>query len=88
VDVCERTLRELGFRQFRVRHHDTVCRIEVEPSDFPRLLDARAVVLERFRAAGYTYVSLDIEGFRSGKMNDLIRFGRPEGSVREVTGAG
>jgi uncharacterized protein len=88
VDACERTLRELGFRQFRVRHHDTVCRIEVEPSDFPRLLDARAVVLERFRAAGYTYVSLDIEGFRSGKMNDLIRFGRPEGSVREVTGAG
>ncbi|MBM3495488.1 MAG: ATP-dependent sacrificial sulfur transferase LarE [Armatimonadetes bacterium] len=76
VDACERTLRELGFRQFRVRHHDTVCRIELAPADFGRLLEARDVVLDRFREAGYTYVTLDIEGFRSGKMNDVIRFGR------------
>lgn len=74
VDACERCLRELGFRQFRVRHHDTVCRIEVLAEDFGRLLDHRDVILERFRANGYTYVTLDIEGFRSGKMNDVIRF--------------
>ncbi len=74
VDACERCLRELGFRQFRVRHHDTVCRIEVLPEDFGRLLDHRDAILERFRANGYTYVTLDIEGFRSGKMNDVIRF--------------
>ena len=74
VDACERFLRALGFRQFRVRHHDTVCRIEVLPEDFLRLLDQREAVLAAFRANGYTYVTLDIEGFRSGKMNDVIRF--------------
>ncbi len=77
VDACERFLRELGFRQFRVRHHDTVCRIELNPEDFSKLLENREAVLDRFRDSGYTYVTLDIEGFRSGKMNDVIRFGNP-----------
>lgn len=73
VDGCEKYLRELGFRQFRVRHHDTLCRLEVDPSDFGRVLEHRDEILKRFRELGYVYITLDIEGFRSGKMNDVLR---------------
>lgn len=72
VDACERFLRELGLSQFRVRHHDTICRLEVEPDDFGNVLRHRNAVLSRFRELGYVYVALDIEGFRSGKMNDPL----------------
>jgi uncharacterized protein len=73
VDGCERFLRQLGFRQFRVRHHDTMCRLEVEPNDFGRVIEHRGAILSRFRELGYVYVALDIEGFRSGKMNDSLK---------------
>jgi uncharacterized protein len=76
VDGCEKLLRELGFRQFRVRHHDTVCRIEVEPHDLLRVIELREVIATRFRELGYTYVTLDLEGFRSGKMNDTLKQNR------------
>ena len=73
LDGCERFLRNLGFRQFRVRHHDTVARIEVETQDMPRLLELREPVFVRFRELGYTYITLDLEGYRSGKMNDTLQ---------------
>jgi pyridinium-3,5-biscarboxylic acid mononucleotide sulfurtransferase len=72
LDGCEAFLRELGFRQFRVRHHDTVARIEVEPHDFARVLENNSRIHARFRELGYTYVTLDLEGYRSGKMNDTL----------------
>ncbi len=72
LDGCEKFLRELGFRQFRVRHHDTVARIEVEPQDIVRLVELRETVNARFKELGYTYVTLDMEGYRSGKMNDTL----------------
>jgi uncharacterized protein len=72
LDGCEKYLRELGFRQFRVRHHDTVARIEVEPQDIPRLVELREPINARFKELGYTYVTLDLEGHRSGKMNDTL----------------
>jgi pyridinium-3,5-biscarboxylic acid mononucleotide sulfurtransferase len=72
LDGCEKFLRELGFRQFRVRHHDTVARIEVEPQDIPRLVELREPINARFKELGYTYVTLDMEGYRSGKMNDTL----------------
>jgi uncharacterized protein len=72
LDGCEKFLRELGFRQFRVRHHDTVARIEVEPHDIPRLVELREPINARFKELGYTYVTLDLEGYRSGKMNDTL----------------
>jgi|SRR5579862_948385 len=75
LDGCEKHLRELGFRQFRVRHHDTMCRIEVEPRDIPRLVELREPVNARFKELGYTYVTLDLEGYRSGKMNDTLKRG-------------
>jgi len=72
LDGCEKYLRELGFRQFRVRHHDTVARIEVEPQDIVRLVELREPINARFKELGYTYVTLDLEGYRSGKMNDTL----------------
>lgn len=72
LDGCEKFLRELGFRQFRVRHHDTVARIEVEPHDIIRLVELREPINTRFKELGYTYVTLDMEGYRSGKMNDTL----------------
>ena len=72
LDGCEKFLRELGFRQFRVRHHDTVARIEVEPHDIVRLVELREPINTRFKELGYTYVTLDMEGYRSGKMNDTL----------------
>jgi uncharacterized protein len=72
LDSCEKFLRELGFRQFRVRHHDTVARIEVEPQDIGKVIECREAIHARFKELGYTYVTLDLEGYRSGKMNDTL----------------
>ena len=65
---------EIGIRQLRVRHHDTVARIEVEPSDFLTLTEetTRAKVTGYFRSIGYSYVTLDLEGFRSGSLNEVL----------------
>jgi len=74
IEAAENVLRTAGFTQFRVRHHDTVARIELPRADFSRLL-AEGVyeeVAAGIKAAGYTYVTLDLEGFRSGSMNALL----------------
>ena len=72
LDGCEKFLKELGFRQFRVRHHDTVARIEVEPHEILRVVEHREAIFARFKELGYTYVTLDLEGYRTGKMNDTL----------------
>ncbi|MCS7273045.1 MAG: ATP-dependent sacrificial sulfur transferase LarE [Fimbriimonadales bacterium] len=77
VDRAERFLRELGLRQVRVRHHDTLARIEVEPRDFERVLQHAPEIVAHLRSLGYVYVALDLEGYRSGKMNDALQL--PEG---------
>jgi uncharacterized protein len=69
VARAESALRALGFRQLRVRHYEGLARIEVEGADLARVLDRRAEVVAAVRAAGYTYVTLDLEGFRSGNLN-------------------
>jgi uncharacterized protein len=71
VGRAERVLRDLGFRQCRVRIHGDLVRIEVEPEDVPRLAEAgvRKRVVEAILALGYRYVTLDLQGFRSGSMN-------------------
>jgi pyridinium-3,5-biscarboxylic acid mononucleotide sulfurtransferase len=73
VDRAERFLRELGFRQVRVRHHETLVRIEVEPHDFERVLQHAPAIVAHMKSLGYLYVALDLEGYRSGKMNDALR---------------
>jgi uncharacterized protein len=71
VGRAERVLKDLGFRQCRVRVHGDLVRIEVEPSDVTRLAEpgVRDRVVEAIRALGYRYVTVDLEGFRSGSMN-------------------
>ena len=71
---AEEFLHELGIRQLRVRHHDTIARIEVPSEDFATLMDEdnRARVAEYFRSIGYSYVTLDLEGFRSGSLNEVL----------------
>ena len=71
---AEEYLRGLGFMQVRVRDHGSIARIEVEPEDLPRLAraDVREPVTERLRSLGYSYVALDLEGFRSGSMNEVL----------------
>ena len=74
IAKAEEFLHDLGIRQLRVRHHDTVARIEVEPADFLTLTeeDIRARVTDYFRSIGYSYVTLDLEGFRSGSLNEVL----------------
>jgi uncharacterized protein len=74
VSRAERALRALGFRQARVRHHDDVARIEIDPAEFPRLLEpaTREAITRDVRAAGYAYVALDLQGYRSGSLNEAL----------------
>ncbi len=75
VARCERVLRELGFRVYRVRYHDTVARIEVAPEEIPRLVvpEVRDEVVRRFRAAGFVHVDVDLQGYRTGSLNEGAR---------------
>jgi uncharacterized protein len=72
VEACEEILRGFGFRQFRVRVHGSVARIEVGREEIPRLFDAEvaAAVHEGFRRNGFLYVSADLQGYRTGSMNE------------------
>lgn len=74
IDEAETYLCELGFRELRVRHHDDLARIEVSAADLARFADAslRDAVVRRLRALGYRYVTLDLLGFRSGSMNEVL----------------
>jgi uncharacterized protein len=75
VYKAEKLLHELGFRQLRVRHHDKIARIEVERSEIPRLVEEEMsrIVTDGLRKIGYTYVTVDLMGFRSGSMNEVFR---------------
>ena len=70
VADAERGIRQLGFRGFRVRHHDKLARLEVDPADFPRVLERHDEVVACIRAAGYRFVTLDLQGYRSGSLNE------------------
>jgi uncharacterized protein len=72
VERAETVLRELGLTQYRVRHHDTVARVEVPLAEFDVLLAHREQVVSGLKAAGYTYVTLDLAGFRSGSANEVF----------------
>jgi uncharacterized protein len=75
VDAAEAVLRELGFRQFRVRHHDRVARLEVPIEDIPRLWQDghHAEIVSRLRKLGYLYVAVDLLGFQSGSANLVLK---------------
>ena len=80
VDRGEEILREFGFREFRVRHHDLLVRIEIAPAEMDRVLrkDLINELARRFRELGFKYVTLDLEGFRSGSMNEVLDQVQPQ----------
>ncbi|MHB8756677.1 MAG: adenine nucleotide alpha-hydrolase family protein, partial [Bacillota bacterium] len=73
VGAAERHLRGLGFNQLRVRNHGEIARIEVPARDLGRLLEAREQVVARFKELGFLYVTMDLQGYRSGSMNEALR---------------
>jgi len=74
VEKGEDAMRALGFRQFRVRHHGEIVRIEIARDEFERALDPAMAgqFTTIFKALGFKFVTLDLEGFRSGSMNALL----------------
>lgn len=72
VGRAERVVREAGFEVVRVRHHGDVARIEVPAADRARLLAAAAEIVPRIKALGYVWVACDLEGYRSGSMNEAL----------------
>jgi uncharacterized protein len=80
VDAFEEGLRALGFRQLRVRFHNEIARVEVEPDAMPRALELRDTIVKLGRKLGFTFVVLDLAGFASGSLNQLIGI-RPRASA-------
>jgi len=75
VEQGEERLRALGFRQVRLRHHGELARIEIEPSELPRALDPAmtARIVEHVKPLGFRYVALDLEGYRTGSLNEVLQ---------------
>lgn len=74
VDKAEQLLLDLSFKQVRVRIHGTIARIELRPEEFPRLIqpEVREQVVAAFRSFGFSYVSMDLQGYRMGSMNEVL----------------
>jgi uncharacterized protein len=76
IDAAEVFVRGLGFRQFRVRHHDKLARLELPPEEMARLFEdgRHQALVKRFKELGYLYVTLDLQGFRSGSANEALKW--------------
>ncbi len=74
VDRGEDILRQMGFREFRVRHHDNIVRLEISPSEMDLVLSRQVVdeLARKFRELGFKYVTLDLNGYRTGSMNEAL----------------
>jgi uncharacterized protein len=74
VEEAEDFLRELGFVEFRVRHHDMIARIEVKPEDLGKIMTMsnRSKIIEKLKSLGFKYITVDLQGFRSGSLNELL----------------
>lgn len=72
VDAFEDGLRALGFRQLRVRFHDTIARLELDATELPRIVEVREAVVALGKQLGFAYVAVDLAGFRSGSLNEVL----------------
>ncbi len=82
LDRAEASLKELGFSQVRVRHYDSTARIEFMLDDLDRVLAKRSEIVSAIKEAGYQYVTIDLEGFRSGNLNSTNVQGTPLNMLR------
>jgi len=73
VENAEEFLKKLKVGQVRLRHYDDSCRIEALPQDFSRLLKQRIKIVKKLKALGYNYVSLDLQGYRTGSLNEALK---------------
>jgi pyridinium-3,5-biscarboxylic acid mononucleotide sulfurtransferase len=75
IEQAEEIVRALGFRVFRVRHHDTLARLEIGRDEMARALEPEInqALVSRLKAIGYKYVSLDLQGYRTGSLNEVLR---------------
>lgn len=85
IEAAERCLQDHGFRECRVRHHGDMARIEVPVVEIPRLIEPTVSreIDARLREIGYAHVTVDLRGFRSGSLNEVIAFGRRQASVQD-----
>jgi uncharacterized protein len=74
IEQAEDFLRTLGLVEFRVRHHDTIARIEVHPEDFKKIATEpnRSKIIKKLKSLGFKYITIDLQGFRSGSMNEAL----------------
>jgi len=72
IEQAEAALRQLGFRELRVRHHNQVARIEIPPAEFQTAIENSESIVTALKDAGYNYVTLDLAGFRTGSMNEVL----------------
>jgi uncharacterized protein len=74
VEEAEEVMRGLGLVEFRMRHHDTIARIEVHPKDMDKIMvePSRSRIVEKLQELGFKYVTVDLQGFRSGSMNEIL----------------
>lgn len=72
VDRCEGFLKNLGIQQVRLRHHEQIARIEVMPEDFSIIIQNHSRIVEYLKKEGYVYITLDLQGFRSGSLNETL----------------
>lgn len=82
VEKGEEALRRLGFRQMRVRHHDSLARLEFAPEELPRALapEMRSLLVEEIKKVGYRFVTIDLEGYRMGSLNEVLEWPSRSGS--------
>ncbi|MCP2605279.1 ATP-dependent sacrificial sulfur transferase LarE [Candidatus Aminicenantes bacterium AH-873-B07] len=75
IAMAEKFLRDIGFKQVRVRHHYPIARLEFSPEDFAIILNSqkRELIIKKLKELGYLYITLDLEGYRAGSLNKLIK---------------
>ncbi len=82
VGAAERAVRALGFRGFRIRHHDDVARLEMPAEQMAKAMELAAEISAGVKAAGYAYVALDLDGYRAGRMNEVLNARLQPGGLR------
>ncbi|MCX5715064.1 MAG: ATP-dependent sacrificial sulfur transferase LarE, partial [Candidatus Omnitrophica bacterium] len=73
INKAEDYLKRIGFKQSRLRHHNGFCRIEVLKKDIPQLIRKRNLLVGKLKKLGYNYITVDLEGYRTGSMNEVIK---------------
>ena len=75
IEKAEAFLKSNNFCNIRVRHHKNIARIEIDKDDFNKIIGLSDKIVKKFKKIGYVYITLDIQGFRSGNLNEFLKKG-------------